>query len=105
MVLDPQLVDAASTDLKVRSSKQNQCRLFYLEEALGVKVCGCIFGAGNGIERFCLAEVEDGKHSCCVKSHANNSKAVTAPVYLWFITTTVKGRNGVPAAVRHKFIT
>jgi hypothetical protein len=103
VVSDPQSVDAAGTNSKVRSSKQ-ECGLFYLCEPLGSKTCGCIIGSGNGIERFCLSAVEEGKISCAVKAHSNNAKAVTAPHYAWFITTMVRGRSGGPAAVRHKFI-
>ena len=71
---------------------------------MGSKVCGCIIGTGNGIERFCVALVEDGKHSCSVKAHANKPKATSAPVHAWYVTTTMRGRSGGPAAVRSKFI-
>jgi hypothetical protein len=39
-----------------------------------------------------------------VKTHANKPKATTAPDYAWFVTTTLCGRGGGPAAVQNKFI-
>jgi hypothetical protein len=104
VVSDPQSVAATGTNPKVRSPKGHLCQLFYLDDPLGAKVCGCLIGAGNGIKRFCLGLVEEGKISCSIKAHANKPKAVTATPYTWFITTNVQGRSGGPAAVRHKFI-
>jgi hypothetical protein len=103
-VSDLQSFDAADVNPKVRAGKGNECQLFYLDDLMGAKVCGCIIGTGNGIERFCLSPVEKNKNSCSVEAHTNKPKAVTASHYAWFVTTTLRGRSGGPAAVRSKFI-
>jgi hypothetical protein len=105
VVLDLLTGDAAEDNPKVGSSnKGNECQLYYLEHPVGAKVCGCVVGMKNGIERFCLSPLEDGKNSCSIKTHANKPKATTAPAYAWYVTTTLRGSGGGPAAVRHKFI-
>jgi hypothetical protein len=66
---------------------------------MGSKVCGCIIGTGNSIERFCISLVESNKISWSVKAHTNKPKANTAPpYYAWYVTTTLRGRSGGPAA-------
>jgi hypothetical protein len=104
VVPDLQSLGSAIVNPKVRSFKGNEGHLFYLNDPMGSKVCGRIIGRGNGIKRFCLALVEDGKQSCSVKAHANKPKATSAPSHAWYVTTTMRGRSGGPAVVRSNFI-
>jgi hypothetical protein len=39
-----------------------------------------------------------------VKAHSNKPKANGAPYYAWYVTMTLRGRSGGPAAVWSKFI-
>jgi hypothetical protein len=95
VVPDVPASDAAEDNPKVRASnKGNKCKLYYSEHPVGGKVCGCMVGTKNGIERFCLSPTEEGKNFCMVKTHANKPKATTAPPYAWFVTTTLRGRGG-----------
>jgi hypothetical protein len=100
VVSDLQSSDSAGVNPKVRSLKgSNEGHLFYLDGPMGSKVCGCIIGTGNGIDRFCLSLDKEGKHSCSVEAHSNKPKATSAPTHAWYVTTTMQGRSGGPAAV------
>jgi hypothetical protein len=83
VVSDLQSFDSAGVNPKVCSFKGNEGQLFYLTDPMGSKVCGSIIGTGNDVERFCLSLVEERKHACSVKAHANKPKATSVPAHAW----------------------
>jgi hypothetical protein len=64
------------------------CGLFWLEESLGITVCGSKLGSKQGVQQFCISSVVGETTSCGISTHSKSAKAKAEPL-AWYITSAI----------------
>jgi hypothetical protein len=77
------------------------CELVWLEESLGITVCGSKIGSKQGMQRFCISSVVGETTLCGISTHSKSAKAKAEPL-AWYITSAIRGRHGGRAALVDK---
>jgi hypothetical protein len=70
------------------------CELVWLEESLGITVCGSKIGSKQGMQRFCISSVVGETTLCGISTHSKSAKAKAEPL-AWYITSILVLMQGI----------